>query len=88
MALNIIRFLFIAVLWGLLYAFPLRCATTRADFKPGRYFLLAFGVFFVGNALRTVLSARTWGGGRRRAGSDVAAGIRGCSGGRTGALRR
>jgi len=59
MAINIFIFLFVALLWGLLYAFPLRRATTRADFKPLRPFLIAFSVFFLGNAFFAGLGARS-----------------------------
>lgn len=59
MAINIFIFLFVGFLWGLLYYFPLRRATTRADFKPLRYFLIAFGVVFVGNAFLAFLGARS-----------------------------
>jgi hypothetical protein len=59
MAINIFIFLFIALLWGLLYAFPMRQATTLADFKPLRYFLIAFGVVFLVNAFIAGLGARS-----------------------------
>jgi hypothetical protein len=59
MAINIFIFLFIALLWGLLYSFPLRRAKTRADFKPLRYFLIAFGIVFLGNAFLAGLGARS-----------------------------
>lgn len=59
MAINIFIFLFVALLWGLLYAFPLRRATTRADFNPLRYFLIAVGVIFLGNAFLAGLGARS-----------------------------
>jgi hypothetical protein len=59
MAISIFNFLFIALMWGLLYAFPLRRATTRADFKPLRYFLIAFGVIFLGNVFISGLGARS-----------------------------
>ncbi|MFN2109130.1 MAG: hypothetical protein ACK2UI_05670 [Anaerolineae bacterium] len=59
MAVNIFIFLFIALMWGLLYAFPLRRATARADFRPLRYFLIAFDVIFLGNAFLAGLGARS-----------------------------
>lgn len=59
MAINIFIFLFVALLWGLLYAFPLRRATTRAEFKPLRPFLIAFGVVFLGNAFFAGLGIRS-----------------------------
>lgn len=59
MAINIFIFLFIALMWGLLYAFPMRRATTRADFKSLRYFLIAFGVIFLGNAFIAGLGVRS-----------------------------
>lgn len=59
MAINIFIFLFIGLLWGLLYTFPIRRATTRADFKPLRVFLVAFGVIFLGNAFLAFLGARS-----------------------------
>jgi len=59
MAINIFIFLFIALMWGLLYTFPLRRATMQADFKPLGYFLIAFGVIFLGNALFAGLGARS-----------------------------
>ncbi len=59
MALNIFVMLFIGLLWGLLYAFPLRHAQTSADFKPLRVFLIAFGVIFLGNALFAFLGTRS-----------------------------
>ena len=59
MAVNIFIFLFIALMWGLLYAFPLRRATMQADFKPLRYFLVAFGVVFLVNAFIAALGARS-----------------------------
>ncbi len=59
MAINIFIFLFIGLLWGLLYAFPMRRASARADFKPLRYFLIAFGVIFLGNAFLAFLGARS-----------------------------
>ncbi len=59
MAINVFIFLFVALLWGLLYAFPLRRAATRADFKPLRHFLIAFGVVFLGNAFFAFLGARS-----------------------------
>ncbi|HOU14291.1 MAG TPA: hypothetical protein PKZ84_14385 [Anaerolineae bacterium] len=59
MAINIVIFLFIGLLWGLLYYFPLRRAATQADFKPLRYFLIAFGVVFLGNAFLAFLGARS-----------------------------
>lgn len=59
MAINIFVFLFITLLWGLLYAFPLRRAATRADFKPLRTFLIAFSVVFLGNAFLAGLGMRS-----------------------------
>jgi len=59
MAISIFIFLFVALLWGLLYAFPLRRATTRAEFKPLRPFLIAFGVFFSVNAFFAGLGMRS-----------------------------
>lgn len=59
MAINIVILLFVALLWGLLYAFPFRRATTLADLKPLRPFLIAFGVFFLGNAFFAGLGARS-----------------------------
>lgn len=59
MAVNVLIFLFIALMWGLLYAFPLRRATSQADFKPLRYFLVAFGVIFLVNAFIAGLGARS-----------------------------
>ncbi len=59
MAINIFIFLFVAFIWGLLYAFPLRRATTRVDFKPLRYFLIACGLMFLGNAVLAGLGARS-----------------------------
>ncbi|MEJ5310057.1 MAG: hypothetical protein WHX52_09815 [Anaerolineae bacterium] len=59
MAINIFLFLFVSLLWGLLFVFPLRRAATRADFKPLRYFLIAFGVVFLGNAFLAFLGARS-----------------------------
>jgi hypothetical protein len=59
MAINIFICLFVALLWGLLYAFPLRRATTRAEFKPLRLFLIAFGVIFLGNAFLAGLGMRS-----------------------------
>ncbi|MBN2393748.1 MAG: hypothetical protein JXR84_23650 [Anaerolineae bacterium] len=59
MAVNIFIFLFIALMWGLLYAFPMQRATTQADFRPLRYFLIAFGVIFLGNAFLAGLGARS-----------------------------
>lgn len=59
MAINIFIFLFVALLWGLLYAFPLRRVTTRLEFKPLRPFLIAFGVIFLGNAFLAGLGMRS-----------------------------
>ncbi len=59
MAINIFVFLFIGLMWGLLYYFPLRRTATQADFKPLRYFLIAFGVVFLGNAFFAFLGARS-----------------------------
>lgn len=62
MAINIVIFLFTALLWGLLYTFPLRRVKTRVDFNPLRYFLIVFGVIFLGNAFLAGLGARSlWG---------------------------
>ena len=59
MAINIFVFLFIGLMWGLLYYFPLRRTATQADFKPLRYFLIAFGVVFLGNAFFAGLGMRS-----------------------------
>ncbi len=59
MALNIFIFLFIGALWGLLYYFPLRRAKTPNELKALCYFLLVFGVVFLGNACGAALGARS-----------------------------
>ena len=74
MAINIFIFLFVALLWGLLYAFPLRRATTQADLNPLRYFLIAFGVVFLGNAFLAGLGARSlWAAATSQAVTSVGA---------------
>jgi hypothetical protein len=59
MAINIVIFLFIVLMWGLLYAFPLRRATTRVEFNPLRIFLVAFILVFLTNAFLAGLGARS-----------------------------